>query len=368
MTTVFVVLLALNWGNGRDAATATQPTTRQAESIDEAAELAAAGWQLWQKQDYAAAADKFEQAIKLDAESTSAWNGLGWSRLNSGDPWEAEKAFLQCTKLDESHNAALNGLGQVYFALKDFTKAEEYLLAAIKQNATAPYYSLARLYLIKHRYDDAVKWAEKCVKEQPKDELAAKMLEAAKARKVSPELLKQILPPTLKKPAAGGGEVARGWAMFQRGEGKRAIPLFRKALEKDPNAANAWNGLGWCLFSTAGGDDSAKAKQIDEAAEAFRKCLKLDPKASGAVNGLARCLKAQGKTKEAIDTWVEGIKDVPAIPGGDALRWGLAETYLETGKYAEAAKVYEELVKAAPDEPRAKQGLEAARSHLNKQP
>ncbi len=367
MTTALVSLfLVFSLGEGRDGASATRPSSTQAVAIEQAANLAGEGWQLFQKQKYAEAADKFEEAVKLDAESTSAWNGLGWSRFNSGDPWEAEKAFMQCMKLDESHGAAMNGLGQVYFALKDFDKVEKYLLGAVKQGATAPYYTLARLYLIKHRYEDAAKWAEKYLSQQPKDELARKMLQAAKARKLTPELLKQIQPPVLKKTPAAA-EIARGWTMFQRGESKRAVPLFRKALAMDPNAANAWNGLGWALFSSAGGDDAQKAKQIEEAVEAFHKALKLEPNSAGAVNGLARCLKTQGKTQEAIDVWLEGVKDVPSMPGGDALRWGLAETYLETGNYAEAAKFYEELVKVAPNEPRAKQGLEAARAHLTKQ-
>ena len=76
---------------------------------DNAAKLSQEGWDLWKTQQYDAAIEKFDQAVKLDAKNVNALNGLGWSQLNSGKVDQAETSFKKTLELEPTYPAALNG-------------------------------------------------------------------------------------------------------------------------------------------------------------------------------------------------------------------------------------------------------------------
>ena len=47
------------------------------KDIENADALAAKGWKFWQARNFVSAEENFSKAVKLDPESTNAWNGLG---------------------------------------------------------------------------------------------------------------------------------------------------------------------------------------------------------------------------------------------------------------------------------------------------
>lgn len=172
--------------------------------------LSAEGWQLWQKRQYSDALEKFEQAVKLNPDNTSAWNGLGWVQFNSGSPDEAEQAWQKCLALTPTHAAALNGIGQLALLQRQYDKAETYLLQAANANASAAWFGLARIYLLQGKYDQAEKWAQKLVSAEPKNEEGTRMLAAARARNVDPELRSQFEPPAPERPRQASWQPRRG--------------------------------------------------------------------------------------------------------------------------------------------------------------
>ena len=316
----------------------------------EAVRLADQGWKLWQAGDKAAAEAKFAKAVEIDPKYENAWNGLGWSRMNQGNTEGAEKAFLECVALADWHPAAHNGLGWVYFGRREYDKAERHWLKVANQ-APAAWPGLAKLYLLQGKWDDALKWAEKVAAQDPGDETAKRMVAAAKAGKLDPELRALIEPPA---ETAGSADTQRGWSLFQRGRYREAHAAFETALQADPGDAAAHNGLGFCLLNMG---------KWAEAKPHFIKALEKWPEGGGPLNGLARCLKAEGKVEEAIATWKK-MADKPPIP--NAGTYGLAETYLELGRYKEAVECWEQIVKAQPDDGNAKDALERARQGLKK--
>jgi hypothetical protein len=158
-----------------------------------ASQLTQEGWQLWQARRMDEAAATFKQAVKLEPKNANAWNGLGWADFNSGKWPEAEQAFQRTVALDPNHPAALNGLGQLYLAQRKYDLAETFLLKAAP-HAPAAWYGLARLYLLQGKFDKAEEWAAKVVDSGQGDEVARKMLEAARAKHV-PDGLRLILEP-----------------------------------------------------------------------------------------------------------------------------------------------------------------------------
>jgi tetratricopeptide (TPR) repeat protein/predicted Ser/Thr protein kinase len=155
--------------------------------------VAQEGWQLWQARQLDKAIEKFKEAVKLAPGNANAWNGLGWASFNSGKAQEAEEAFQKAVALEPNHPAALNGLGQIYLSQKKYDLAETFLRKAAPQ-APAAWYGLARLYLIQGKFEQAEEWAGKVVDSGQGDEVARKMLEAAKARKLSEGLRFMIEP------------------------------------------------------------------------------------------------------------------------------------------------------------------------------
>lgn len=166
------------------------PTTNSAQVSThqnhdtEAADLTREGWQLWQSRKLPEAAAKFDAAVRLDPKNANAWNGLGWALFNSGKNDPAERAFQTAVAIQTNHPAALNGLGQLYLAQRKYAEAEKFLLKAAPQ-ASAAWYGLARLYLLEGKFDQAERWAQRVVDSGEADEVAKKMLEAAKSRRLS---------------------------------------------------------------------------------------------------------------------------------------------------------------------------------------
>ena len=98
--------------------------------------------------------------------------------------------------------------------------------------------------------------------------------DAAKARKIPAALRQQVTPPPpAAKPAAAanGASVQQGWMQLNKGQATQAVATFKSLLDKDPNDANALNGLGWAYL---------RSGKSDEAKEAFEKAIKADPNAA----------------------------------------------------------------------------------------
>lgn len=169
-------------------------------------ELTAAGWKLWQSQQYGDAAEQFTAAVDKDPKAVNAWNGLGWALFNGGQADKALPAFRSCLKLMPKHPAALNGLGQVYFSQGKYKLAEKYLKKAAPQ-APAAWWGLTKVYLLTGKYKLAEPWAEKVAAGSPDDPWAKQMLADAKAGKLSDELRQMIEPIRVSDNSAPSDEV-----------------------------------------------------------------------------------------------------------------------------------------------------------------
>jgi len=165
-----------------------------------AQQLTQQGWQLWQDQKYPEALADFQKAVDLNPNETNAWNDLGWAQFNCGEPHGAEQSFQKVIALDPKAPGALNGLGQIYLSERKYDAAEQYLIQAAPQ-APAAWFGLARLYLLQGKFDQAETWAQKMVDSGQGDEIAGKMLSAAKEKHLSDGLRRLIEPPLTNQAA-----------------------------------------------------------------------------------------------------------------------------------------------------------------------
>ncbi len=324
-------------------------TTR--DEVEQAEEFTKQGWSAWKKQDYNTGLIFFEKAIGLDPQSTSAWNGSGWVQFNSGSSERALKSFQQCLKLAPDHAAALNGMGQVHFSWKEYDKAKKYLLRAAKQDATAAWSGLAKLFLLTGEFKKAKVWAGKLVRQEPEESLASEMLVAAQAGELSDELRQKIEPSGRKSTSSeSSADFQRGWQLFFRGKYRASEETFREVLITDAKNPHAINGLGWSLLNQG---KHADAKVL------LQQALEIEKEHWGAMNGLATCLKAEGELDEAIKLW-ERIDE--NATSSNSATGHLATIYLEREQFGKALKCYERLVAWHPKEKRYRQGLEQAKA------
>jgi Flp pilus assembly protein TadD len=319
-------------------------TNQSPQDMAKGEDLSTEGWKLWQQRDLSGAEAKFQDAVKADPTSVTAWNGLGWSELNQGKTEDAEKAFSKCVELDPKQGAALNGLGWISYSKKDYAKAEESWKEA---DVPAAWNGLATMYLLESKFDDAERYAKKLV--DSGDASGQRLLDAAKAKKLDDALRRELEPQDApKQPEPSTENTKQGWQFFNSGKPKQAQMAFEKALAENPNDFSANNGMGFVLVNQGNAADAQPY---------FEKCLALQPNAPGPLNGLARCQKAQGKVDDAIATWKK-MQEI--APGPNAAMYGLAQTYFEQQKYADALPLLKELSHANPDDEQLKSMLATA--------
>jgi serine/threonine-protein kinase len=219
------------------------------------AQLTQEGWQFWQAGRLVEAEAKFLKAVQLSPGDANAWNGLGWAQFNGGKSVQAEQAFLKAAGIDPNLPGALNGLGQIYLSQRKYDDAEKFLLQAAPQ-APAAWFGLARLYLLQGRFDQAEIWAQKIEDSGQADETARKMLEAAKAGKLSDSLRWMIEPPQ----AAQGGQLwmtdfgefksdASPWSVRVSAEDRKLQISRKMALGSTGMSPDKWRARdGWFVF------------------------------------------------------------------------------------------------------------------------
>jgi tetratricopeptide (TPR) repeat protein len=189
--------------------------------------------------------------------------------------------------------------------------------------------ALSRLggcYVRRKKTDEAIVAFRALVKHFPDQKI---LVEQAAAK------LEILAPPELAGKNVSVKLASQAWTLWSQQKLEESEKLFRQALEKDPNNANAWNGLGWVMHNQG----------KTEAADAFKQCLTIDPKNSGALNGLGWVAKQAGKEEQAIAWWQ---KAVTANPQTTAALRGLVDTLTARGKYTQAAVFYDAWLRVDP--------------------
>ena len=328
-----------------------QETAEAKIDVAKSAQVAGEGWVLWQKQQFAAAVEKFKQATELNPDNANAWNGLGWASFNGGDSNAAQAAFHRVIELEPKHPAALNGLGQIAFFSRKYDEAEKYLLKAAPQ-APAAWYALAKLYLLQGDYPAAAKWTRKIANSGDTDPAIQRMQTAAKEKDLPEDLRKLIEPPETTPQSA---DVVQAWRLMNTGRMDDARELFEAVLKEAPETFGAVNGLGWLSLNTG---------ELNEAKTYFERALKIEPEAPGPMNGLASVLYAQDDVESAMDLWQVMVDK---FPGPNAGTVNLANAYLQKDEYQQAIPLLEELVEADPNNQDARAKLAHAREQLKQQ-
>lgn len=161
---------------------------------------------------------------------------------------------------------------------------------------------------------------------------------------------------------------SKGLILMHSGEIREGLRCLQRAVELNPGYSHAYNLLGRALYSfgripealaaidksvdldpvsmiayTGSGDAYYFARQYEKSVMHYRMSLELDPRFDGAHSGLARSLEALGQFDEARAEYEEARRLGGTVASSE---FGLAHLAQAMGNEAEARKLLAELIEA----------------------
>ena len=311
---------------------------------------------------FSEACECFYKALRFSPRHLPLYFNLAVSLTAAGKLHEAVKAYFEVIKLDANIKEAYNNLGGIYESLNQPEKAKEYYRKALKIDAAylEPSVNLAAL-------DHDVAALQSLCEQHPTSALplyylalinfkqnnlaeAEQYIKLAQNRDTSSADI-YLLAGNIALKINNTDEAVKAFAQALQINGKCASALinlaaltadeslYRKALDLEPNNAEAHAGLAALLY---------KQKRTLEALEEYRQAVILNPDMPEMSNNLALILKDTGDYERAADLLLNAIKQAPQQTDFSI---NLAETL--TLFYAqnpqEACKIAEQWQKFAPD-------------------
>ena len=263
----------------------------------------------YRHQEYEAAIQDFQKAIKINPKNVVYYSNVGLS-LKKLKKWkEAEKAYKKALKLDPTNDLNWNDLGLLAYEQGADEKAIEYYQKAIEINPKyAVYHSNVGLSLKKlKRWEEAEAAFRKATALDPTNDLNWNDL---------------------------------GLLAYEQGADEKAIEYYQKAIEINPENPIYHSNVGLALKYLG------KRK---EAEKAYKKALELDPNNDLNWNYLGLLAYEQKEDEKAIEYYQKAIEINPENPVYHS-NAGLALEYL--GRWEEAEKAYKKALELDPNNDR----------------
>ena len=141
-----------------------------------------------------------------------------------------------------------------------------------------------------------------------------------------------------------------GQACTANGEWEQAIAHYLRALEFQPNRAQAHHNLADALL---------KQQRLVEAVSAYNRAIELQPDFSWSHHNLGDALLKLKRPEEAASSYRRAIQLNPKFPWS---YYNLAESLGQLGRWSEAASAYDRALQLQPDLPQAREKLNYALS------
>lgn len=235
--------------------------------------------------------------------------------------------------------------GQMALALDHLRRA----LALVSRSVVVRL-AIARTYHLSGRTSDAIGVLEEARTIQPADPTVAAWLGSLYLAAGRPSSAVRILEEASKNRASAATLYNLGLAYQQLGERTLARQAYERALAHDATLASALNNLGVLAYQEGDG----------EGAQAyFRRAVEADPTSFLYHANLGATLRAQGLPERALEELEKAEALTSTPPASLLVEMGLAR--LSLGRFEEAARAFEQVVRLAPSHPDALWGLGVAR-------
>ncbi|MDD8032084.1 MAG: tetratricopeptide repeat-containing serine protease family protein [Acidobacteriota bacterium] len=154
--------------------------------------------------------------------------------------------------------------------------------------------------------------------------------------------------------ASAGGLYYTGLLHLWTEDIEKALIYFQKAVEKDPNYADAYFQIGYCY---------GQLKQYNDAIKAYKQAIRIKPDYAEAHCGLGAAYGNLGRSSEAIESLKQAIRIKPDYA---AAHCNLGLAYGNLGRRSEAIESYKQAIRIKPDHAEAHCELGAAYGNLGR--
>ena len=234
------------------------------------------------------AIDDFIEAIRLNPNNANAYNNRGFAWLHKGKHDKAIDDFTEAIRLDPTNSSASRNRGVAWEskgefdkALEDYSEAAKRMLERVKAvpDNAQNYFQLVKLYVKAKNFHEAIKTAEELQRRVPdrnfaarrlitkiKQETARNLIEKWKIEgsynrwsDTTPEQAIASVQKRLKEQRPTADLlIACGVEYYRLGQFKEAITLFDRAIDSNPQNAEAYGRRG-VTFDRLGERDKANA-------------------------------------------------------------------------------------------------------------
>jgi tetratricopeptide (TPR) repeat protein len=307
--------------------------------------------------------ERFDDAIRVyrdltrkHPKSLQVWLGIASAYQKADRFEEAIEAYHECLKRSPNLIAVMTNLASCYEAVKQEPEAIRYYNAALAQEPNLPMANgnLGAIYQKQGELDKALPLLEKAVQHDPQFTAARYCLGLVLTKKrefqrAAVEYQRVIA----QQNDHVGAYYNLAQALFrlrQPEEGKRAMEIYRRlnsiaeeiedrerAILIEPNNPLKQYQLGLVY---------AKYRKIDKAISAFQAALELDPNAHYALNGLARLYILQSVQLQDAIAHAKKAFRLAQVP---QYQQTLALAYFRAGKHESALKAIQTAIEMEPE-------------------
>jgi tetratricopeptide (TPR) repeat protein len=302
---------------------------------------------LLERQEYAEAERLFKQELARDPNDLRAAFGLGMIARARGDDREAADLFTSARRSPYARKKAAVQLAALAGIRRDPAAAEHGREAAGLPD-DPPWPDPVRAAI-----------AERMVGHRRRVQEATLYEQANRFGDAAQVYLKELeVKPSVR------AYVGAGISLSRIGDYARGLPLLRKAVEFDPNSAEAHHALAMSLYARTkklwedSPDDPDLKRWLREMIEHARRATELQPDLALSYLFWGVGLKRLGEPDEAIAPLRRGVA---CEPGEIELQLALGEALLEARKPGEAETHLENARKLDPNDPRPVRALERLR-------
>jgi tetratricopeptide (TPR) repeat protein len=260
------------------------------------------------------------KALEIDPGYADAYTSLALALTKVGDGQRAMDNYLKAIRCEPDNYEALNNMGELMLDRGQPDEALHYFESAL---ANTP---------------DALRNAEVTVN------MGLALLGMGKPD----DAIERFTQALSKEPQMAEAFNGIGIACFQKGSFGKAIENYRQALAIRPSYAQARVNLGAAY---------AEAGNFDEAISHYRDALRVEPSSSKAHFNLGLALASTGRLDDAIEEYVQAVE---ISPGYTKAQLYLADALMRRGDYGRAVAYLEVAARARPDSAPVRELLERA--------
>jgi len=239
--------------------------------------------------DYAGAITPLKEAVESKPDNAEAHRWLGGALLQVGNLAEAEPELKRALELDPTYTGANFDMGTLYVKKGRLMQAIPHFEKELEVNPGSPavLQNLAKLYVDTKQYDKAVGVYEQLIAASPDNTENYGLLADCYKQVGNPAKEQEVYQRMGAADTSGMAFYNLGNIMFNKDEKEKAAEAYRKALEQNPDHADAHFQLGMTLVGLG------KFKEAVTELETFMK-LKPDDRKAAEAKSLAADLKKMG--------------------------------------------------------------------------